>query len=86
MQVWEFEQAVFEREEVRIVVRAPSDALVGDYGYKRCASGTSSIAEWLRQRVYGSTGSYDVAVIDGNGNLNPHGRTKLAKLRDTYAD
>jgi hypothetical protein len=83
MKVWEFEQAVYEREEVRLVIRAAAGEDVGDYGYVKCSPATTSVSEWLRQRIHPTVGDYEVIVIDGNGAV-PHGRTRMATLRETY--
>jgi hypothetical protein len=79
----ELEQAVFELEEVRIVVRATASADLGDYSYERKAAGSASISEWLEQRVKPCTDGFPVVVIDGSGAL-PHGRTKMSRLRASY--
>jgi hypothetical protein len=79
----EIEQAVYEREEVRIVIRAPSRAVLGDYTNVRAAPGTASVAEWLAQRILPQMVGQEVVVIDGNGAI-PHGRTRMATLRASY--
>jgi hypothetical protein len=80
----EIEQAVYELEEIRIVIRAGVREPLGDFGYERKAAGNSSITEWLEQRIAPIVGGNAVVVVDGTGAL-PHGRTKLEKLRDSYA-
>lgn len=84
MTVEEFERAVFELEDIRLVVRAPRSAHVGDYDYERRAAGNASVTEWLDQRIRPLVGTYDVAVLNGDG-ATPNGRTKLETLRATYA-
>ena len=79
----EIEQAVYDLEEVRIVIRAPARAPMGDYTNVRAAPGTASVAEWLAQRILPLTGGNEVLVIDGNGAI-PHGRTRMATLRASY--
>jgi hypothetical protein len=83
MNVWEIEQEIFEREEVRVVIRAPWKTHLGAYNYQRAASGTSSVTEWLQQRVIPAVQGHEVVVIDGNGAV-PHGRTKMSTLRASY--
>jgi len=80
---WEIEHRVYEKEEVRIVIRASSDTDLDSYNYQRAAPGTMSISEWLRSRVYGLTDDLEVVVIDGNGAI-PHGRTRMSTLRASY--
>lgn len=84
MTVWELEQAIYDKEEVRVVIRAPWRTAVGDYEYQRAAAGSSTITEWLQQRVQPLLrGGEELVVVDGNGGL-PHGRTKMSTLRATY--
>jgi hypothetical protein len=83
MKVWEFEQAVYDREEVRIVVRAPIRTVLGSYSYARAASGTTSVSQWLQQRISHALNGHEVVVLDGNGAI-PHGRTSMATLRSSY--
>jgi hypothetical protein len=82
----ELEQAVFDLEEVRIVVRAsPKDDLGPEvFDYDRKAAGNTSISDWLEQRIKPLTNGHAVVVIDGTGAL-PHGRTRMEKLRDSYS-
>jgi hypothetical protein len=79
----EIEQAVFDLEEIRIVIRSPSREQLGDFVYSRKAAGSASITEWLDQRILPVVNGHSVVVVDGTGAL-PHGRTKLEKLRDSY--
>ncbi|MCG5245984.1 hypothetical protein [Methylorubrum extorquens] len=79
----ELEQAVLDLEEVRIVVRAPLNAQLGDYEYTRKAAGTASISEWLEQRITPLVGNHPVAVVDGSG-VSPNRRTRMATIRATY--
>ncbi|WP_292212082.1 hypothetical protein [Mesorhizobium sp.] len=65
----DLEQTVFELEEVRIVVRAPVNARLGDYDYARKAAGTASVSEWLDQRVKPLLKGASVAVVSGDGSF-----------------
>lgn len=80
----EIEQAAFDLDEVRIVIRAPMREQLGDYNYARKAAGSATISEWLEQRIFPITGAHGVVVVDGAGSV-PHGRTKLENLRAGYA-
>jgi hypothetical protein len=80
----EIEQAVFDLEEVRIVIRAPKREALNDFDYDRKAAGNTSITDWLDQRIRPLVGDHQVVVVDGTGAL-PHGRTKMDKLRASYA-
>ena len=83
MTPWEIEQAVFELDEIRIVIRAGTNTQLGSYQYTRKAAENASVAEWLDQRIKPITNNHAVVVIDGNGNI-PHGRTRLSSLRASY--
>ena len=83
MRVAEFEAAVLEIEEIVIRIRAPKREDIGDYGYERQAAADTSVSEWLRTRVHPRIEGYEVCVIDGYWN-EPHGRTRLRNLRDSY--
>ncbi len=85
MNVWSFEQAVLEREQVRIVVRAPWRTEIGDFEYERAAAGTTSVTDWLAQRILPLTNGHEVVVIKGNGDI-AHGRTRMDTLRNTYPE
>jgi hypothetical protein len=79
----EIEQAIFELEEIRIVIRADSNGQLGSYQYARKAAENASVSEWLEQRVKPIINGHGVVVVDGNGNI-PHGRTRLSTLRASY--
>lgn len=83
MGVWNVEQAIFTLEEVRVVIRAPSDTRLGRYRYERAAACNTRLSEWLRTRVYPITGNHEVVVVDGSGAI-PHGSTRMDNLRSTY--
>ncbi len=79
----DIEQAVFELEEVRIVIRAAPNTVLDDYNFVRKAADNSSLNEWLEQRIRPIIRGNSVVVVDGSGNV-PHGRTKMATLRASY--
>jgi hypothetical protein len=79
----EIEQAVFDLEEIRIMIRAPANAKLGDYQYARKAAGNASVSEWLEQRIYPITGDHPVVVVDGRGQI-VHGRLHMENLRASY--
>ena len=83
MNVWNVEQAVYSLEEVRVVIRAPGGTTLKPFNYVRAAPGTTSVSEWLTQRILPLTDGQEVVVIDGNGAI-PHGRTRMATLRASY--
>lgn len=83
MRVREFEETVFEIEDVAIRIRAPRNTEVGDYNYERQASGGTTVNNWLNTRIYPQLGDWEVSVVDGSGRP-AHGGAKLATVRATY--
>ena len=81
--VAEFEEKVFEKEEIVIRIRAAAYEKVADFGYDRKAAGTQTVNDWKRGRIKPLVGEYQIAVIDGDC-TRPHGLTKLATIRRSY--
>jgi len=80
----EIEQAAFEKDEVRIVIRAPMNKQLGSYNFARKAAGSATITEFLEARIKPLLRANEVTVVDGNG-VYPHGRTKMSTVRGSYA-
>ena len=85
MTVWEFEQAVWQREGIRIVIRAPHNAAVGDYRYERAAAERMRLSQLLENRIWELVGDHEVAVIRGDGE-HPPGHIGLRRLRASYLE
>jgi hypothetical protein len=83
MTVGEFEDAVWNLENVRIVVRASRHEDVDDYDYARQCAATKTVAWWLENRVKPLLGDVGVAVIDGAGE-RVRRNSKMATVRDSY--
>ena len=81
--VAEFEDKVWAKEGVRIVIRASQSDMVDDYDYQRNCSSTSSITELGNRRIKPKLAGLDFFVVDGTG-TRPHGRTQLDKVRESY--
>ena len=87
--VRDLEAKIFDLEDIVVRIRASQDTPVTDYVtmadevYVRKASGTTSITDWLDQRVRPCLNGLEVSVISGDY-TTPHGRTKLSTLRDSY--
>lgn len=79
----ELEEQIFDKEGVRIVIRAGKDTRFAPYNYKRKASETMSKNSWYMSRVKPILGDCEGEVIDGTGDI-PHGRTQMKKIRDSY--
>ncbi len=85
MRVRELEDEVFNKDEIRIVVRLPRIQDVGEYAYERKAADNTTITEWLEQRIMPLLGEnrVRVEVVDGYGAI-PHGNTRLSVVRGSY--
>lgn len=83
MTVQEFEQAVWQVEGIRVVVRAAPSAEVGSYPYRNAAIKSNSVTQWLESRIAPQLENYGVQVVDGYG-VRPHGGTSLRKIRASY--
>ena len=82
--ITDFEDAVWEVEGVRVVVRDRSDCRIhGDYGYERAAKGSWHVSELLNKRVRPVVDGREVAVVEGGGS-HPHGKTQLRTVRASY--
>lgn len=82
--VSEFERQVFDKEEIRIVVRSQKEGRVSRYPYERKASLATTITDLLDNRIKPLICGAEVIVINGEG-LQPHGRTKVETVRSSYA-
>jgi hypothetical protein len=80
MKLADFEQKVWDVENIRIVVRADENDEVRDYNYKKSATETWTTNEFLKNRI----GSKKVVVIRGDGQKS-RGGVKLRNLRATYS-
>ncbi len=85
MQAWKFEQKIFELEGVRILIRTSSEAKIPKFEYLRAAADNTRLSDWLNTRIYPLTGELEVVVVNGRGEIDPNGKTKMATLRNSYA-
>ena len=83
MTVWEFEEAVWNMETIRIVLRADRDEVVGDYLFERQSAGNTTMSAFLQGRITERLNGKDFFVVDGHGEW-PHGNTLLRTVRDSY--
>lgn len=82
----EFEDKVRAIEDVTVVIRAPSGALVDDYNFQRCATGSSTIKDWIEARIKPRIGAYECDVVTPDYvPSTPHGKTKLSTIREQYS-
>ncbi|GAA4297127.1 hypothetical protein GCM10023142_36670 [Anaerocolumna aminovalerica] len=81
----DLERQIFEKEEIKVVIRCSKETLFDEYNYDRKAAVNTSITDWYNTRLKPIIGNYDADIIDGYG-TNPHGRTGIEKVRNSYAD
>ena len=85
MNAWEFEEAVWNLEGIRIVVRVPYGAGVKDYDYEKAAKGNQTLSAFIGLRILPYVGDKDVMAINGSGQI-VHGGTHLETVRRSYTD
>lgn len=81
--VSEFERQVFDKEGVRIVIRASRSRTLPSYSYQRKAAGDTTCTEWQEARLKPILKEIEFEVVKGDGNV-PHGRMKMDSLRNSY--
>ena len=64
-------------------MRCPGDTQVGDYTHKNAAQADWRITEYLEKRLAPLLDGMEVVVLMGDGE-QPHGRTLLSSIRDSY--
>ena len=82
--VTDFEQQVFEKEGVRIILRTKSE-IPKDYGFSRKLSSTATITDLKARLDKSLDGKIPYSIVVGDGNASPHGNTKLENVRNSYA-
>ena len=83
MTVRAFEDAVWELEQIRIVIRTGENDVVEDYDYERAAPLNFTIQQLLDRRITTRIGDKEVTVINGGG-ATAVGQTQLRTVRNTY--
>ncbi len=79
----DFEQQVFEKEGVRIILRTNSE-IPKDYGFLRKLSSTATITDLKARLEKSLEGKVPYSIVLGDGNASPHGNTKLESVRNSY--
>ena len=81
--VGEFEKKIDEIEGVSVLIRMPSTTMVPDYPFQRAAPKNMSVSTFKELRISKLVGDCEVVIVDGS-HRQPHGRTKMATLRESY--
>ncbi|MGL5513422.1 MAG: hypothetical protein ACRDBM_09370 [Sporomusa sp.] len=79
----ELERQIFEKEEIKVVIRCPRNEELDSYDYQRKAASNTSITEWIETRLKPIIGDWEIEVIKGDGST-PHGRTNIENVRNSY--
>ncbi|MGE4519539.1 MAG: hypothetical protein AB7E04_08540 [Desulfobacteraceae bacterium] len=79
----DLEQQIFEREEIRVIIRQAKNSPVKEYPYERKSSSSTSITDLVSKRIQPLVGDSEITVINGQG-LQPHGRTNVETVRNSY--
>ena len=83
MTAYEFEEAVWELDRIRIVIRADWNDEVEDYNYDYADGERRTLTDFLRTRVRPRINGLSVGAIDGSGTWVNGGR-QLRNIRNTY--
>ena len=84
MNVRQYENRVWQVDNLRIVVRARRATRIAQrFGWTNGIDQGLSITDYIRNRVTPCIGSREFLIIDGHGN-EPHGRTLMSTVRDSY--
>ena len=79
----EFEEAVWQKERVRICIRAPRDLLLKPYHRKNRAPAKKTTRWLLENRMYPLVGDHDVFIVDGSGKV-VRGNMLIETVRASY--
>lgn len=80
----DFEDAVWEIEGIRVVVRDWSGGRIKRYEYERAARENWRVSEFVGKRIGPLADGREVVVLNGGG-LRTHGGTLLRTVRASYA-
>ncbi|MDE0695284.1 MAG: hypothetical protein OXH76_05555 [Boseongicola sp.] len=81
----EFERKIEEKEGISVIFRVPSKTMVPDYDFQRAAPRNMSVSDFKYLRLNKYVGDCEVVIVDGS-HRQPHGRTKMETLRESYYD
>lgn len=84
MTVRDFEEAVWTKEGIRIVIRSTENSQVKEYAYTNAADRNWRVTQLIKNRIQPCVGDKEVVVIWGDG-TQPHGSVKLETLRASYS-
>lgn len=79
----ELERQIFEKEEIKVVIRAPRSQMFNSYDFQRKSASNTSISEWLETRIKPLLEDSEIEIIKGDCS-SPHGRTNIENVRSSY--
>jgi hypothetical protein len=84
MRIKELEEKVWDQDRIRIVIRNSSTANVKAYMHRNAAQENWSVSKFIQSRIQNLLGDEtEIVVLSGDGK-QPHGRTLLKTIRESY--
>lgn len=80
----EFEERVLQVEGISITLRCPANTEVEAYPYKRASRDDTTLTEFKKLRLASLTNENIPYVIHDGSTEEPHGKTKLSSIRESY--
>jgi hypothetical protein len=83
----DFENKVFAKEGIRIVLRGPKDTPIEDYNWTRKDHGKNSLSDWANRRLRPITDKIGLSFVAINGRgQEASGNTLMKNIRNSYAE
>ncbi len=83
MKIHEIENKAWTMDGIRIVIRGSENDELSDYTQKNAAQASWSVTKYIETRIQPLIENKEVIVLLGDGE-QPHGRTLLSSVRDSY--
>lgn len=85
MKVSEFEKKIWEVDQIRVVIRASKDTMVGDFTQINALDEGKTLSEYEDTRIIPRANGLEYEFVDGKGQI-PRKSTKLKTLRASYSE
>lgn len=83
----QFEEQVFAKEGLRVVLRCAPETPVPAYPFSRRLADGSTLNDLKENRLTKTLGEeIPYSIVLGDGNSNPHGNIKVSNARQKYLD
>ena len=83
MKIHEIENKAWSMDGVRIIIRGSENEDLNDYTQRNATQANWSVTKYIETRIKPLIGDKEVIVLLGDGE-QPHGRTLLSSVRDSY--